>query len=150
MLGELLCGHGCYADTSRTGGRLPTKRRTFVGFSFEIDPKRRTVEVTLAGELGFARLIEGIQQLIDDPGFDPQVDIIIDCSNAELTNLAPNLIDSISDIAQSAHGGRRAVIAPAGAGAQAVAHYAGLHPDGLIRQFQNRDEAAHWLSEPAD
>jgi len=142
VLGELLSGHGCYAVTSRTGGSSANKK-TFVGFSFEIDSKRRTVEVTLAGELGFARMI-------DYPGFDPQVDIIIDCSNAELTNLAPNLIDSISDIAQSAHGGRRAVIAPAGAGAQAVAHYAGLHPDGLIRQFQNRDEAAHWLSEPAD
>ncbi|MDA0368373.1 MAG: hypothetical protein O3C65_03625 [Proteobacteria bacterium] len=121
-----------------------------MGFSFEIDSKRRTVEVTLAGELGFARLIEGIQQLIDDPGFDPQFDMIADCSNAELTNMAPNLIDSISDIAQSAHGGRRAVIAPPGAGAHAVAHYVGLHPDGLIRQFANRDEAARWLSEPVD
>jgi hypothetical protein len=115
-------------------------------FTYRIDPEKEYVEVRATGALAVADLIAGVRDLIDDPGFDPLYDMLVDCRGVEIATASFGLIEAVSEITQGAGGGRRAIVQAQGPQGTHAARFVELRnqPD-KVRLFTTRRDAERWL-----
>ena len=62
-------------------------------FSYTIDPSRRRIDAHVGATTSGPELLEGMEKLLDDPGFDSAFGILIDLRELERAPSVPELAD---------------------------------------------------------
>ena len=116
--------------------------------SFEFDPARRLVIVTVRGELTDEGLLEGYDRLMGDPRYRPDYDQLVDLSNAEggkvTTHGVRALVARPPEFVPSA---RRAIVIRSDLGFGMAHMFQILRGDGAgqVQVFRDLDAAKQWL-----
>ncbi|WP_193181799.1 hypothetical protein [Nisaea sediminum] len=69
---------------------------------FRIDPERRLIEIRLAGKLSLDHTLETLTVLRTDPLYDPRYSQLVDCREAEFSEITPDALKALADRNRSA------------------------------------------------
>jgi hypothetical protein len=117
--------------------------------SYHIDQEKELVEVVFNGLFTVVQLIRLARDIIDDPSFDPQFDILADCATARIGRVTFDLADAMMAISVGNQGRRLAIVMPKGDGAQHAVRFVELRRDHRrARTFASRSLAEAWLAAP--
>jgi predicted amidohydrolase YtcJ len=64
---------------------------------FRIDPERRLIEIRLAGLLKLDQTLKSLTALRTDPLYDPGYSQLVDCREAEFSEITPDALRALAD-----------------------------------------------------
>lgn len=117
-------------------------RPIIMPFSYSIDRKARVVTTTLSGTFTDHDVAQLIDQLKQDPDYDPNFSELIDCTAVKENLVTQKTLSSEQPFSPDA---RRAVVAPSNLNYGVSRMFQTLQANPQIEIFRTLDEARVWL-----
>lgn len=124
-----------------------------MAITYEIDPDRLRVTMTLTGSISNGDLVDVRARMEADPAFEAASDLIVDASEADVTGLVAGVLRERAALPLPVCG-RVALVTPTDHGFGLARMYSTLsgmnqHP-GKVAAFRTMEEALHWISGGAE
>ena len=120
-----------------------------MAYRYSIDPAHRRIEIAFEGTLTPDDLSGIRADAVEDPGFDPTFDYLVDGSKVtRLAGVGTREIHFLAGNRSEVHvaGARRALVAPMDVGFGLSRMFQGMaDTEGDVRVFRDYDEALAWL-----
>ena len=121
-------------------------------FSYTIHPSRRRIEVQLGALTSGSELVDGMQELLGDPSFDPAYGILIDIRSLERAPSVAELAEFANFVRAHAvtPGARRAFVTSSPVFYEAAVLFTRLAKGTVVsyRVFRSLTAAEEWLEAP--
>jgi hypothetical protein len=116
-------------------------------WTYTIDQERDAVLVTATGIVTGDELTAGAKTLAQDPGFHPDIRILLDYHAISELRVAYNVIETLASSRIYSEKSRRACYVQAGFGVGVGQYYQAFAQAGRVEVFTERAEALAWLNE---
>lgn len=115
-----------------------------MAIQYSIDRARRMVFTTWSGQVTYEELSAYLEQLRNDPNFDPNLDQLVDLSNVSVIKLTFDTLNSIRQVDPFSAESKRAVVAPKDVAYGLSRMYEALKGGGFT-VFRAMEPARAWL-----
>lgn len=116
-------------------------------WNYVIDQERDAVLVTATGVVTGEELTAGVKTLVQDPGFHPDIRMLLDYHAISELRVSYNVIETLASSRVYSAKSRRACYVQVGFALGVGQYYQAFAQAGRVEVFTDRAEALAWLNE---